>query len=179
MQYLARWIGKKSAVTRNKLILDMAATFTKVQIADVDKIKEILNVTLDPEIAMSTIIITNQDAFNFLDKLKDSDGKYFLQPDPTQPTRKLLSGKPVVVVANRWLPTTGTTTKKAPMIIGDMKEAIVLFDRQQYSIASTNVGGKAFGRNSTDVRAIEREDVVKFDDEAIVYGELTLTSSGA
>ncbi|RPK29863.1 phage major capsid protein [Paenibacillus xylanexedens] len=179
MQYLARWIGKKSAVTRNKLILDMAATFTKVQIADVDKIKEILNVTLDPEIAMSTIIITNQDAFNFLDKLKDSDGKYLLQPDPTQPTRKLLSGKPVVVVANRWLPTTGTTTKKAPMIIGDMKEAIVLFDRQQYSIASTNVGGKAFGRNSTDVRAIEREDVVKFDDEAIVYGELTLTASGA
>lgn len=85
----------------------------------------------------------------------------------------------IVVIANRWLPTTGTTTKKAPIIIGDLKEAIVLFDRQQYSLASTNVGGKSFGRNSTDVRAIQREDVKFFDNEAVVYGQLTISGSGA
>ncbi|CAH1190317.1 hypothetical protein PAECIP111893_00272 [Paenibacillus plantiphilus] len=175
MSYIAKWIGKKSVVTRNKLILALLATKTKVAVADLDAIKKVVNVTLDPSISNNSIILTNQDGFNFLDQLKDADNRAMLQPNPTQPTQKLLFGKPVVVIANRWLPTTGTTTKKAPLIIGDLKETIVLFDRQQYSIASTNVGGKSFGRNTTDVRAIQREDVKIFDDEAIVYGELTIT----
>lgn len=175
MQYIAKWIAKKSVVTRNQLILALLAAKTKVAIADMDAIKKVLNVTLDPSISLGATILTNQDGFNFLDLLKDGDGRALMQPNPTQPTQKLLFGKPVVVVGNRWLPTTGTTTKKAPIIIGDLKEAIILFDRQQYSIASTNVGGKSFGRNSTDVRAIQREDVKNFDDDAVVYGELTIT----
>ncbi|MDH6370558.1 HK97 family phage major capsid protein [Paenibacillus sp. PastF-3] len=179
MSYIAKWIAKKSVITRNKLVLNLLETLTKVAVSGLDAIKTILNVTLDPSISLGATIITNQDGFNFLDLLKDSDGKALLQPNPTQPTQKLLYGKPVVVIANRWLPTTGTTTKKAPIIIGDLKEAIVLFDRQQYSLASTNVGGKSFGRNSTDVRAIQREDVKFFDDEAVVYGQLTISGSGA
>ncbi|HBZ80921.1 MAG TPA: phage major capsid protein [Brevibacillus sp.] len=174
MQYIAKWIAKKSTVTRNKLILDLIGTLPKKAIAGLDAIKEALNVSLDPSIELGAIIITNQDGYNFLDQQKDADGRPLMQPDPTQPTQKLLFGKRVVRLANRWLPTTGTTTKKAPIIIGDLKEAVVLFDRQQYSIASTNVGGKAFGRNSTDVRAIQREDVQKLDDAAVIYGELTL-----
>lgn len=177
MAYLAKWIAKKSVITRNKLILKLLDTLTKVAVSGLDEIKTILNVTLDPSISLGAIILTNQDAFNYLDQLKDSDGKALLQPNPTQPTQKLLYGKPVVVFANRLLPTTGTTTKKAPIIIGDLKEAIVLFDRQQVSLASTNVGGKAFGRNSTDVRAIEREDVTFFDNEAVVYGQLTISGA--
>ncbi|MHA6481068.1 phage major capsid protein [Paenibacillus sp. strain BS8-2] len=175
MTYIAKWIAKKSVVTRNGLILGLLGAMTKVPIAELDEIKAILNVELDPSISNSSIILTNQDGFNFLDQLKDLDGRAMLQPNPTQPTQKLLFGRPIVVVANRFLPTTGTTEKKAPIIIGDLKEAIVLFDRQQYSIASTNVGGKAFGRNTTDVRAIQREDVKVFDDEAVVYGELAIS----
>ncbi|SEM81562.1 phage major capsid protein [Paenibacillus sp. OV219] len=174
MQYIARWIAKKSVVTRNKLILDKLAALTRKPIANLDSIKKILNVDLDPNIALNAIILTNQDGFNYLDNQKDADGKDLLQPDPTQPSRKLLKGKPIVVLANRWLPSTGTTTKKAPIYIGDLKEFIVLFDRQQYSITSTNVGGKSFGRNTTDVRAIQREDLQLFDDEAVIAGEITL-----
>ncbi|MEC0092879.1 phage major capsid protein [Paenibacillus macquariensis] len=174
MEYISKWIAKKSVITRNKLILTLLATLPKKAIADLDAIKKVLNVDLDPSISLSAIILTNQDGYNFLDQQKDLDGRALMQPDPTQPTQKLLFGKPVVVISNRWLPTTGSATKKAPIIVGDLKEAIVLFDRQQYSIASTNVGGKSFGRNSTDVRAIQREDVQKFDDEAVVYGELTI-----
>jgi HK97 family phage major capsid protein len=174
MQYIAKWIAKKSTVTRNALILAKLNTLTKKAIADLDDIKTILNVDLDPSIEMNAMILTNQDGYNFLDQLKDVDGRPLLQPDPTQPSRKLIGGKPVVKVANRWLPSTGTTPKKAPIYIGDLKEFLVLFDRQQYSIASTNVGGKAFGRNTTDVRAIEREDVQIFDDEAVIACEITL-----
>ena len=31
---------------------------------------------LDPAIAVSSIVLTNQDGFNYMDKLKDKDGKY-------------------------------------------------------------------------------------------------------
>lgn len=174
MEYISKWIAKKSIITRNKLILTLLATLPKKAIADLDAIKKVLNVDLDPSITIGAVIITNQDGYNFMDQQKDGDGRALLQPNPTQPTQNLLFGKPVVIISNRWLPTTGTTTKKAPIIIGDLKEAVVLFDRQQYSIASTNVGGKSFSRNSTDVRVIQREDVQKFDDEAVVYGELTI-----
>ncbi|MGQ0455225.1 phage major capsid protein [Bacillus sp. SS-TM] len=34
--------------------------------------------------------MTNQDGFNYLDQLEDKDGRPLLQPDPTNPTRKLL-----------------------------------------------------------------------------------------
>lgn len=174
MSYLARWIAKKSVVTRNQLVLALLNTKTKVPLASLDDIKHVLNVDLDPSISQGAIILTNQDGFHYLDTQKDSDGRDLLQPNPLNPTQKMFKGKPIVVMANRWLPSTGTTTKLAPVIIGDLKEAVVLFDRQQYSIASTNVGGKSFARNSTDVRAIQREDVRAFDLDAVVYGQLTI-----
>ncbi|WP_422659109.1 phage major capsid protein [Paenibacillus sp. EC2-1] len=174
MSYLATWIAKKSVITRNQLILALLNTKSKVALSGLDDIKRVLNVDLDPSISQGAIILTNQDGFHYLDTQKDSDGRDLLQPNPINPTQKMLKGKPIVVLANRWLPTTGTDTKLAPIIIGDLKEAVVLFDRQQYSIASTNVGGKSFARNSTDVRAIQREDVRAFDLDAIVYGQLTI-----
>lgn len=174
MSYLATWIAKKSVITRNQLILALLNTKSKVTLSGLDDIKRVLNVDLDPSISQGAIILTNQDGFHYLDTQKDSDGRDLLQPNPINPTQKMLKGKPIVVLANRWLPTTGTDTKLAPIIIGDLKEAVVLFDRQQYSIASTNVGGKSFARNSTDVRAIQREDVRAFDLDAVVYGQLTI-----
>ncbi|NEZ45275.1 phage major capsid protein [Paenibacillus alvei] len=171
MSYIAKWIAKKSVVTRNELILSLLNKKTKVAITGIDDIKRVLNVQLDPAISNNAVILTNQDGFHFLDMQKDSEGRDLLQTNPTNPTQKMLKGKPIIVVSNRWLK---TVDKKAPIIIGDLKEAVVLFDRQQYSIASTNVGGKSFARNSTDVRAIQREDVREFDMEAIVYGQITV-----
>lgn len=115
--------------------------------------------------------MTNQDGFDYLDQLKDADGKYLLKDIPSEPTNKMLFGCRVVVISNKILK---TKSGKAPVIVGDLKEAIVLFDRQQQSIASTDVGAGAFETNTTKVRAIEREDVKLWDSEAIVYGQLTL-----
>ncbi|QOS97903.1 phage major capsid protein [Brevibacterium sp. JNUCC-42] len=176
ISYVTNWLGKKSKVTRNTLILEKVKTLTKKQLKEVDDIKDVLNVDLDPAISSGAIILTNQDGFNHLDKLKDSEGKYLLQPDPTQPTRKTLFGKTVVVVSNRFLP---TTAKKAPCIIGDLKEAIVLFKREQMELASTETGGDAFKRNTLDVRAIQRDDVRLWDEQAAVFGELDLTPKPA
>nr|WP_278429843.1 phage major capsid protein [Brevibacillus laterosporus] len=170
--YVAKWLGKKSKITRNILILEKLKTLTKKILKEVDHIKDVLNVDLDPAISSGAIVLTNQDGYNHLDKLKDNEGKYLLQPVPTQSTRKMLFGKMVVVVSNRFLP---TTAKKAPCIIGNLKEAIVLFKREQMELASTETGGDAFKRNTLDVRAIQRDDVQLWDDQAAVFGELDLT----
>ncbi|MCY8539725.1 phage major capsid protein [Bacillus haynesii] len=171
MNYVAKWFAKKSTTTRNALILAALEKLKKVDFKGLDAIKKTLNVTLDPAISPNAIIMTNQDGFDYLDNLKDGDGRYLLKDNPTEPTQKVLFGRRVVVVSNRVLK---TKSGKAPVIVGDLKEAIVLFDRQQQSIASTDVGAGAFETNTTKVRAIEREDVKLWDSEAAVYGQLTL-----
>jgi len=172
-QYLRDWIAKKSKATRNSLILAAIATLTKVAFADYKEIKTTLNVTLDPAFSVGATIFTNQDGFNFLDKIEVADGRPLLQSDPTNATKKLLHGRPIVVLANKTIATTGANL--VPIIIGELKEAIVLWDRQQLSVDMTKTGGNSWRTNSTEFRAIEREDVTLWDDEAVVYGQLDIT----
>lgn len=169
--YLNRWLAKKEVATRNYLIINLLQTLPKTAISGIDDIKNILNVTLDPSIARMSVVIMNQDSFNLFDKMKDSDGNYLLQKDPQNPTRKLLAGKTIHVFSNKILPSTETA---APVIIGSLKEAVTLFDRQAMSLLATSVGGDAFKKNRTDIRAITREDVQFVDTDAVVYGEITL-----
>jgi HK97 family phage major capsid protein len=170
--YLRRWIAKKSKATRNSLILTALNSLVKVPFANEKDIKSALNVELDPAFSAVANVYTNQDGFNYLDQLEDADKRPLLQPDPTNATRKFLSGRPVVVLSNK---TIATVAGKAPVIVGDLKEAIVLFDRQQMSLDMTKEGGNAWRTNTTEFRAIEREDVKVWDSEAVVYGELDIT----
>lgn len=171
--YLRKWIAKKSKATRNSLILAALNSLTKKSFADYKAIKTALNVELDPAHAQNAIIMTNQDGFNFLDQLEDADKRPLLQPDPTNSTRKLLFGKPVVVLSNKTIATDGAGL--APVIVGDLKDAVVLFDRQQMSLDMTKVGGNTWRTNTTEFRAIEREDVQLWDSEAVVYGQIDTT----
>lgn len=176
MDYLAQWIGRKSVVTRNTLITAILTTLTPVTIADWKGIKKAINITLDPIFAASAAIVTNQDGYQYLDTLTDNQNRPLLQPDIKNPGGNVLFGKPVIAVSNGTLATTGTTAKKAPIFIGNMQEAITMFERQGHQIASTNIGGTAFQRNQTLIRAIEREDVKKIDAAAVVYGQIDVTS---
>ncbi|MCP9228500.1 phage major capsid protein [Bacillus mycoides] len=172
--YLRQWIAKKSIATRNYLILQEVNKLTKVDFKDYKGIKTALNVTLDPAFSAVANIFTNQDGFNYLDQIEDKDGRPLLQPDPTNPTRKLLSGKPVIVLSNKTIAT--DKDGKAPFIVGDLKEAIVLWDRKQLSIDMTKEGGNAWRSNTSEFRAIEREDVTLWDSEAVVYGQITVVA---
>ncbi|PFZ03935.1 phage major capsid protein [Bacillus wiedmannii] len=172
--YLRQWIAKKSIATRNYLILQEVNKLTKVDFKDYKGIKTALNVTLDPAFSAVANIVTNQDGFNYLDQIEDKDGRPLLQPDPTNPTRKLLSGKPVIVLSNKTIAT--DKDGKAPFIVGDLKEAIVLWDRKQLSIDMTKEGGNAWRSNTSEFRAIEREDVTLWDTEAVVYGQITVVA---
>lgn len=176
---LTRWIGDESRVTRNKIILEVLKTKDKTAIASLDDIKKALNVTLGQAFKPTSRIITNDDGLQWLDTLKNEKGEYLLQPDPANPmAMRLCAGAttvPVTVVPNADLP---TETNKIPVIIGDPKEAVKFFDRNQMSIMASNIAAigdlNAFEEDLTLWRAIEREDCVMKDAQAIVYGELTV-----
>lgn len=170
--YLNRWLAKKSVATENGLIIEVLKTFKKKVISGIDDVKDTLDKELDPSLSAISVVILNQDSFNYFNKLKDTQGRYILETDPKNPTGKILAGRKVIVFSNRILK---TVTNKAPVIIGSLKEGVVLFDRQAISLLATNIGGDSFKNDRTDIRAIMRMDVKKFDEKAIVYGEIDLT----
>lgn len=178
MTYVAKWIAKKSVFTRNVKILALLNALTVQALANIDDIKTVFNVALDPSIAVSSQVVTNQDGFNHLDQLKDIDGRYVLQPNPLDATQKLLFGKPVIVLPNKNLPSTVDVTDGtlAPVFLGDLKEAIILFDRGVYEIKTTDIGGKSFTRNTTDMRVIDRFDIKEWDKEAVIAGTLVVVA---
>jgi HK97 family phage major capsid protein len=166
LYHVSKWFAKKKVATENKLIGDSLSTFSKTAMKGIDDIKTVLNKTLDPAISANAIVVTNQTGFNELDKMKDTDGNYLLQPNPTKPTEKLLKGREVKVYPDKVL---ANDTTKAPVIIGDFKRAITLFDRQLLTIDSTNIGAGAFETNTTKLRGLLRMDAQKFDEKAIVF----------
>lgn len=176
LNYVSKWIAKKATVTTNGLILAKLNTLDKVPLADTDDIKNVINIDLDPNLALGAVVLTNQDGFNYLDTLKDQEDRYLLQPDITKAGQKLLFGLPVVVVSNKELPSVvDDTVTKAPCIIGNLVELITIFDRETFEIKATDVGGLAFARNTTDVRVIQRQDVQLIDDAAAVFGQITVS----
>jgi len=128
---------------------------------------------LDPAIALGAIVVTNQDGYNWIDTLKDSDGKYILQPDPTKPTQMLLFGKyPITKVSNRTLPSKLVTGGyKVPIVCGDLKEAITIFDRETLTIDISSVAGNLWSTDQTGIKVRERLDIKAVDDEAIIMAE--------
>ena len=173
LQHVNKWFAKKKVATENKVIVDVINTFNKTAMTGIDDIKTAINVTLDPAISVNAIVVTNQTGFNELDKMKDTDGNYLLQPDPTKPTQKLLKGREVKVYPDKVL---ANDTTKAPIIIGNFKKAITLFDRELLAIKSTDIGAGAFETNTTKVRGSLRMNAQKFDEKAIVFLQLDTSS---
>ncbi|MGG4552603.1 phage major capsid protein [Paenibacillus humicus] len=172
LSYVTNWIARKAVHTRNTHILNLLNTLTPQSLGDLKAINTVLNVTLDPAISRSSIILTNQDGWNWLDNQVDGNGRPILQDDFTQPGRKLYKGRPIAVVSNRNLPTDGTN---APLFIGNLKQFMVLFNRRFFELASTREGGDAWRRDTTELRTIMRDDYVKWDEKAAVFGQLDVT----
>lgn len=168
LAWLSSWIAKKVVVTRNKAIIAvMNAAPKKPTIAKFDDVKDMVSTAVDPAVATTSFFLTNVSGFAVLNKVKDAMGNYLLQPDPTQSDVKVIDGKQVKVVADRWLP---DVLGSHPLYFGDLKQAATLFDRQQMSLLSTSIGAGAFEKDLTKIRVIDRFDVVATDTEAFVAG---------
>jgi HK97 family phage major capsid protein len=168
LAWLSSWIAKKVVVTRNKAIIDVMNTVPKKPtVAKFDDIKDVAITSVDPAIAVTSFFMTNVSGLAVLSKVKDAMGRYLLQRDPTQPEQYMIDGKRVVVIADRWL---ADVSGAHPFYFGDLKQAVTLFDRQQMSLLSTNIGAGAFEKDLTKVRVIDRFDVEATDTEAWVAG---------
>ena len=164
IQWLVNWAAKKDVVTRNAKILEvMGKAPKKPTISKFDDIKDLENNTLDPAIESTSSFITNQSGYNILSKLKDANGRYLMQPDVTSPDKYLIDGKPVIRIADKWLP---DVSGSHPLYFGDLKQGITLFDRQKMQIDTTNVGAGSFEHDTTKLRFIDRFDVQLIDDGA-------------
>lgn len=111
-QIVIEWLGNESRATANRLILAAIATKAQTDLVDLDGIKKALNVTLGSAFKNSSRIVTNDDGLQYLDTLKDEDGKYLLSKSPADPMRLVLSAGatsvPVEVVPNDILASTPT-----------------------------------------------------------------------
>ena len=175
LAWLSNWIAKKVVVTRNTQIINtMNKAPKKPTITKFDDIKDLINTSVDPAIASTSIMMTNVSGFNVISKVKDNNGQYLVQPVVTNPDIKQIDGKTIVVISDRWLPNIGTKDAPAhPLYFGDLKQAITLFDREQMSLYTTDVGAGAFEKDLTKIRVIDRFDVQATDSDAFVAGSFT------
>lgn len=180
---VTEWLGRANIATANEKIMGIIkahkhagqSTAKQIEIAGMDGIKKVVTVTLGQAYKSGAKIITNDDGLNWLDTLKDEDGRYLLNPDPTDSAKLTLRCGtvvvPVKVVPNKAMPTTGT---KIPFVIGDLKAGIRKYNRQSMSLKASDVAVigdfNAFAMNMTLIRAIMRDDYKELDPDAYVYG---------
>src|SRR5690625_3849120 len=166
---LKGWMARTIASTRNAAIVKAIKEGTPgeegktlkletINATDIDGIKDAINLNLKPNYEHNVAIVS-QTAFSELDKLKDSDGRYLLQEDIKEQSQKRLLGARVVVLPDEMIGTDAAST----IIIGNLKDAIVLFDRSQYQAAWTNY--MQFGES---LMVAVRQDVRILDEKSAI-----------
>lgn len=150
--------------TTNSAIAEVLKGFTAKTVANVDDIKKILNVDLDP--AYDVAFVVSQSFYQFLDTLKDQNGRYLLQDSITAASGKVLLGKPVFVVADTVLGNAG----EAKAFVGDVKRGVLFADRQDLGLRWAD--NEIYGQY---LQAVLRFDAVKADAKAGYF--LTYTPS--
>lgn len=148
--------------TELSLIADILKTATVADAAGFDGIKDIYNKKLKP-IYKASIVVT-QSMFAALDKVKDKNGNYMLQPDVTSPTGYSFGGKTIYTVED----TVFGSERDMKFFIGDISEFVSLFDRSQVSVKWVNndIYGQLLG-------LFIRLDVKKVDEAAGFFGTYT------
>lgn len=166
--WVTRWVAHKSMVTRNNAILAVLPTLPGAKtptLKTMDDVRKLILTGVDPAIATTSSIVTNQSGFAALANLKDGVGQYYLNTNAATGAANTILGKKVIVVADKWLP---DVAGNHPFYYGDMSQAVTLFDREQMSLTATNIGGTSFNTNTTQLRVIDRFDVEAIDTEALV-----------
>lgn len=158
--------------TDNHNVISLLQTLTSENAANVDDLKKIKNTQIDPAVLGSngSMVITNQDGYNYLDTLKDNEGRYLLTEDVTAQSGKALFGLPVVVVSNAVLP---DVSGQFPVFIGNLPQTIAVFRRNNIV---TN--WEQFDSYSQGLAVIYRGDYEFIDKNAMKYALLGTATAG-
>ncbi|EIS6533719.1 phage major capsid protein [Staphylococcus pseudintermedius] len=144
LQELKLWLARTIAATRNKAIIDVVQNggpgekggTTKLQSVEangIDGLKDAVNLNIKPNYEHNVAIVS-QTMFAKLDKLKDKNGNYLIQPDVKEASQQRLLGAKVEILPDEMLGDKGNEK----LIFGNLKDALVLFDRSQYQAAWTD-----------------------------------------
>ena len=145
-------------------------TFKKETATSTDDLKKIFNVELDP--ALNKMWIVNQSGFNYLDTLKDNEGRYLLQPNPTAASGFSLFGAPVVMISDTVMP--NNADGSFPMIAGDISEAVAVFRRNQVTAQWDK-----FDQFAQGLSVIVRNDYQPISSDAVINVSLSNGSKPA
>ncbi|WP_105142111.1 phage major capsid protein [Streptococcus suis] len=148
--------------TKLALVADILKTATVVNASGYDGLKDILNVKIKS--VYNKVLVVTDSMFNALDKVKDKEGRYMLQPDITSPTGYSFSGKPIYPIADDLFGSEGDMK----YFIGDIHYFLTLFDRMELSVQWED--NHRFGKN---LASYLRFDVKKTDADAGVFGTYT------
>ena len=141
---LKQWMARTIAATRNAAIINVlknggpgeegeATKIPSATATSVDDIKDAVNINLLPNYEHNVAIVS-QSAFATIDKLKDNQGNYLVQSDIKEASERRLLGAKVVVLPDEMLGEDGANT----LVIGNLKDAITLFERSQYQASWTS-----------------------------------------
>ncbi|EGL86890.1 phage major capsid protein, HK97 family [Streptococcus infantis SK1076] len=155
-------VANQGENTELSLVAAVLKTATPADATGFDGIKDIYNKKLKP-IYKASIVVT-QSMFAALDKVKDKEGHYMLQPDVTSPTGYSFGGKTIYPVDDTVFGNEG----EMKFFIGDVSEFLKEFDRAQVSVKWVNndIYGQLLG-------LFIRLDVKKVDEAAGFFGTYT------
>ncbi|MGD7061020.1 phage major capsid protein [Bacillus altitudinis] len=156
---VAEFLQQTKRITTNRAVANVLKTFTKKSINDVDNIKYIENVALKQ--AYKRDYVASASAFQWLDTLKDKNGRYLLQQDITSPSGKSFLGKPLTVVDDELL---GSKAGDMVMFIGDLKAGVFFADR--VDVTAKWVENRVYGQV---LSIATRFDAKKADENAGFY----------
>lgn len=107
-------------------------------------------------------MIMSQSVYNAIDKMKDNNGQYLLQNSISSASGKQIFGLEVVVFEDAII---GQNTA----YIGNLAEAVVVFDRSQYSAQWTS-----YMHHAECLMVAIRHDVEELNREAVVKINFTV-----
>ena len=117
--------------TKNFEIATILKSATAVNASGFDGLKDVINKKI-PSV-YDVILVVTDSMFAALDKVKDKQGRYMLQPDPTSPTGYKFKNKVIYPIPDELLGNEG----EMKAFIGDAYEFVALFDREQTTVKWT------------------------------------------
>ncbi|MTV20653.1 phage major capsid protein [Staphylococcus delphini] len=144
LQELKLWLARTIAATRNKAIIDVIQNggpgekggqtkLETIPATGIDGLKDAVNLHIKPNYEHNVAIVS-QTMFAKLDKLKDKNGNYLIQPDVKEKSQQRLLGAKIEILPDEMLGDKGNEK----LIFGNLKDALVLFDRSQYQASWTD-----------------------------------------
>lgn len=152
---IADEIADQELNTKNFEISAVLKTATPKSAAGFDGIKDIINKDINP--IYNVELVVSQSMFAALDKVKDNEGRYMMQPDVTSPTGYKFSGRVIYTLPDDMI---GEATGDMVGFIGDVKEFATLFDRLQATVKWTdhNIYGQLLaGFVRFDTKAVDTD----------------------